>query len=739
MIKHDILKITLPFAAALSLSISLIAAQVAPEFPEDYNNALTGEVIFRKRDVQDQLLEKTLNQLNSIDYIFEELAQSVNNGAIKVADKKVVINHIIGIREFIAEISAQRGSATEKIAQLTQINQALMDHLHILVDNHLSIIPPFDAATIIKKSQEQTAPYGDLLLKLGSNAEALEKLIAKTRNAGKNSLNRFFTKTETFLKEKGILTAGKRLLCYVPLVAYAKYRNEIIQFISKANTVEKHEDAKNEGVPALNGFKIKSELIPLDLGLGALFTSMLKKDGKDLFNWLQEQGKKGYNKLKGESYDDPSPVKTSKLSFSDIVGYNQTKGQLSPILEYFNNKTMYDRTGTFVDRGYIFVGPFDMGKNLAHALAGEITKQFKAQNIAKKCGIRELHSSELIKKDIKDIIADTEQEAPYEPAIILIEDIDWLVSQANKDSLIWSNFAGAMSSALRGNKKQIFIIATSNRPELIDRTVKGQGRLGVIVQFDKPNKDERKEFITKELTKRSVRLNEFDTDKLAFLTEKCSYDTLTTIIKTACTIAGNRKEVINQQHIEFAIDSIVHNIIYNEPRRNDVQQRTLAEHYAGQALAHMLLKPASCLVKVTILPVATKLKDTFKHGKLITHEEDYAKEFRSDADLKKEVIIALAGIESVKAFGGTSSFAMVTDTKAYARALVRKIVFEDNFAELSKAAKQEKLKAVETMMSELTKEANTLVNSNQVKLETITRMLQTQRTVSYDELAELLK
>lgn len=751
MKKSNLLKLSVLAALAFSSSTALVAQ--ASSSTDD-----SSTFVFRKRDVQNQIVEKALLISQTIDRTFEELALAINNGAIKVADKKSASTHITKIREYIAQTIEQTNTDSEAIAQCIHINDALLTHLEGLLKSNVQVLLPFDLESVIKKTQDAKVDFSQLLERITAHESRIITLIEKNRNTGKSFLPSFFSSTETWLKEKGIWNAGKRILPYVPFVLYLKYRTQVSDTIKKtfapkpiiipAQEAKEGEDDKNQDnknnkpkiiIPSsfMDSLNIKLDTIPFDFGVTALFSAMLKKDYSDLCSWSNERCKQIYAKVKGENYEDPSPVKTSRLSFADLVGYTHAKDQINHLVEYFANKKMYDRAGTFPDRGYLFVGPLDIGKNLAHGLAGEITKQLRSQG--KKCGIRELHSSDLVKKDIKDIIADTEKEAPYEPAIILIDDISWLAEKSVGDKTTLSGLVSAMSSTLRGNKKQIIIIATSNNPASIDKTLNGSGRLGSTVYFDKPTAEERATFITKELTKRSVRIAEFDIDQLSFLTESCSYDVLTAIVKTAFAIAGSKKEITTQAHLEQAIDSIVHNIAYNDTRRNDEQETVLAQYFASQALAHILLKPRDQLVKVTILPLSTYNTHAIKHGALITHAADNAEEFITDEDLQKQITIALAGVKGIKALGSTPTMAMRVESATIARKLVKEIVFEGILGkDFGKAGQEEKLIAADKLVATLGQNAADILAGHTAKLKILAAELKEKRTLTYQEIMTII-
>lgn len=747
-------KLSVVAALACGLQGSLTAALPGESFDDSTTS------VSRKYDVQTQLIEKALNILRSIDLALEELALSTNNGSIKVADKKLVVAHITKIRDFVAQ-QLSKDTTIETLADCISANNFLIAHVDGLIESHLRVLPPFDGTEATSSAALASA---NLLAMITSHEEKMVEIWGKVRHTGKTVLPRFLTKAETWLKDSGVWNAGKRALPYIPLVLYINYRSKLESSLKKTFTgspkpaqldEQKHVPAnasaeeslakiatllqgQNAPKPSATGsLAFKLDTISLDLLTASYFGALINKDYKDFLSWSHEKGKHLYALLKGETYEDPSPVKKSKLKFSDIVGYAYAKEQINHLVGYFDNKNQYDRTGTFPDRGYLFVGPLDMGKDLAHALAGEITLKLQAQG--KKCGIRDLHSSELVKKDIKDIIEETEKESGEEPVILLINDLNWLTDKSEKDKGVLGSLATAMSKTLKGNKKKIFIVATTQDAAAIDKTLSGSGRLGSTVHFDKPTQAERAEFFAKELAKRGARKADFDVQNLAFLTDDCSYDALTAIVKAAFARATSQAAITTQAHIKQAIDAIIHKIAYNDTRRDAEQEVILAQCFAGQTLVHYLLEPRNELVKVTILPVASAQTHALSHGKLITHAVDNKQEFTTAKDLEHEAVIALAGVEAVKLLGNEPTIAMIQKADLIARTYAKRIVFQGaSEKDFDKKSRDEKLAQVSKLMNEFAQQAQALLTKHQNKLATIAAELKEKLTLDKQELMTIL-
>lgn len=469
-----------------------------------------------------------------------------------------------------------------------------------------------------------------------------------------------------------------------------------------------------------------------DVSAAMMIAPILKKDAEDIGNWSLKQFKKAYAFLKGEPYEDDSPIKKSKITFKEVIGFDHAKSELGKVVKYFTKKDDFDRAGASVERGYLLVGQVDAAKSLAQALAGEVTNIIKEKKKAAICGVYEIHASQLLDKKLKDIIKEAEEKSP---CILVIDQIDWLSSDKQVKPEIWSDLVTSMSSTLRSNKKEVFIIATAQNLRAIDKAVHEQGRLGVTIQLDSADLDARKTFIAKELTERVIDASQFDLELLAKQTEGCTLQELARVIKRAIAHAQEASETLNQKHIEISIDEVVHNIISTSV--SAVNKKMLAAHFAGKAFAHINLKPGQ-LNKVTIKTVAKGAK--LKSGAIIAYKPKNADLFMTQKDIENYCVIALAGAEAQKLIANTTSVALSAAAKKNVFDLVKKTLFEGiSEKELPRNLKEQKLAEVWQIIDGYTKLANQLVSINIDKIKAIAKELETRGTISADELDLLSK
>jgi cell division protease FtsH len=469
----------------------------------------------------------------------------------------------------------------------------------------------------------------------------------------------------------------------------------------------------------------------ITLTLAAVFGDKVKKDIKDLWGWSSKQVKRAYASLKGESFDDGSIAKESKVAFKDIIGQEHAKAQLTKVVNYFKDKESLDRSGALIGRGYLLVGALDSAKMLAQGVAKEITEQLKAQQKNKKCKIYEIHASDLVTKEFKSVFKEAEKVAP---CILLVNELDWLCAQDNVMAETWGEIVKTING-IATSKKEVFVIATAQSRFPIDKVLGSAERLGTVIISEMPTLEDRKAFFEKELQNRCINRSLFDIAHLAHETDKCTNTQLGCLVKRALALAYTEEETLKPQHLEQSINEVVHGIKTYEPTQSEKQK--LAAYYAGKALAHKLILPHNKLIKVTILPVDTQM-GTY-HGKLITYKEPTQEMLATETDIKDTCIVELAGIEAqrillqspVQASASTSIKKVVTDLK--------KIVFEGvDEIDFSQEQREKKKTLIEENLKALQSKARALLEANKDQLQRLARALEDKLVLTAQEIEDIL-
>ncbi|MBA3953691.1 AAA family ATPase [Candidatus Dependentiae bacterium] len=457
----------------------------------------------------------------------------------------------------------------------------------------------------------------------------------------------------------------------------------------------------------------------------AIFAPIIMKDAKELAGWASTQTMKSIAYLKGESFDTGSPVKSSRSTFNDVIGLSQAKAELGKIASYFKHKASLDRTGAAIERGYLLVGPVDAGKALAHALAGEITKELKAQGKTDKCGIYDIHASALLKKELGDVIKEADKATP---AIVVINELDWLTHQ-EIDAKVWGDIVTTMTGAIKNPKKPVIIIATAQDAQALTNALGSSAQLGVTITFGQPSDEDRAVFFTRELANYGVSKAEFNIAELARQTSGSSLTTLGAVVKHALNRAHIAQRTLTHDDIEQSINTLVYGISAQHRSPLALEKQVLAAHYAGKIVAHNTLDMPEQLVKATILPVTTKTG--IRQGALFTYAPDHRALTTTQQDKEKAVIIELAGLAAQEVLLGSVSHAVAQETKQKVFAQLKEIVFEGiNEQDMPKELKNTKLAQIWHLMEEYTQRAKNSLHENKEILEKVAKQLETEQTIS---------
>lgn len=729
-----------------------------------------------------ELLNRVENQLNTIDLSLEALALAINNNSIKLEDKKPFRAYIEKMRSFIDKIrkSELLDFNESNLEMLLEVNKTLLTHINTSINTGLKKLTIFDEQEILDQVKRKQYPATDpknLVLMLNEYDDQVKTLNKKFSVVGSSPLNIVVKAAEKSAKSWHLTTIAKRALPYAGLGIYwlalqdDKHITHLnIGFLSKlkklVGTLAKDEEriapvekseksdhkipvdsgetrkfkhvAHTDGLLGTPSFwfkhfvKIDEHKPIINIGIAALLAPTVKKDFTDLTKWGLTQGKKAYAFIKGDSFEDDSPIKKSKVTFDDIVGYDHAKKELAKIVNYFKTKDMYDLTGTQIDFSYLFVGPSDITKSLAQAVAGEVTKDLKAQKKKNICGIYEIHASKLIDKELKSIVEEAEKETP---CIVIINELDWLSTQKTIKPKVWGDVINTINKTLKNHKKQVCIIATAQNSDILSSIAPSS--FGVILNISKPTLIERQDFFKKELLNRCINISKFNLEILAQQTENCSYNQLSSIIKRSLALSRSQNETLNHQHLEQSINEIVHNIITKSESTDSVAKQILAANYAGKALAHILLQPQAKLIKVTTLPIVTK--KGIEHGGLITYNADLNSDYVTDKDIEKECLIQLAGIHAQKLLLGKVSAKISQEIKEHVSSKIDHIVFEGlDKNNLPAKLKEAKLQQSYDIFEKFNQTSSEFIREHQDELKNIFNNLESKAILTNQEITTIL-
>jgi cell division protease FtsH len=305
-------------------------------------------------------------------------------------------------------------------------------------------------------------------------------------------------------------------------------------------------------------------------------------------------------KSKAQLFDKETATKTS---FKDVAGLEGAKEEVQEIVDFLKKPQKYTDLGAKIPRGALLVGPPGTGKTLlARAVAGEAKVPFFS-----------LSGSDFVEmfvgvgaSRVRDLFKQAKEKAP---SIIFIDEIDAIGRARGKGGMQGGNDEreNTLNQLLTemdgfGTNNGVIVLAATNRADVLDRALVRPGRFDRQIHVDLPELHEREEIF-------NVHLKPLKTDKsidvefLARQTPGFSGADIANICNEAALIAArkNNKKIVKQDFLD-AVDRVIGGLEKKNKIISDHERKAIAYHEAGHAAVSWLVKYASPLIKVTIIP-----------------------------------------------------------------------------------------------------------------------------------------
>jgi len=237
--------------------------------------------------------------------------------------------------------------------------------------------------------------------------------------------------------------------------------------------------------------------------------------------------------------------------FKDIAGMNQLKQMLTQkVIFILKDKEKAAKYKLLPPNGMLFYGPPGCGKSFfAEKFAEETGFNFMLVK-ASDLGSIYVHGSQ---GKIADLFKKAEES---KPTIICFDEFDAFVP--NRSNTGAEHQAGEVNEFLSQlnncAQRGIFVIATSNRPDMIDPAVLRTGRIDKLVYIPMPDKEARSEMFKLHLSGRPCA--DIDSDRLADLTDGYIASDIAYIVNDAAMGAAFNDQPITQQLLEEVISTI---------------------------------------------------------------------------------------------------------------------------------------------------------------------------------------
>ena len=294
--------------------------------------------------------------------------------------------------------------------------------------------------------------------------------------------------------------------------------------------------------------------------------------------------------------------KKTGVTFKDVAGQDEAKESLTEIVDFLHYPEKYAKIGAKLPKGALLVGPPGTGKTLlAKAVAGEADVPFFS-----------LAGSDFVEmfvgvgaSRVRDLFKEATKQAP---CIIFIDEIDAIGKSRD------SKYGGGndereqtlnqLLAEMDGfdSSKGIFILAATNRPEVLDKALLRPGRLDRRITVDRPDKKGRIE--TLKVHSKDVLMDDtVDFDEIAMATSGLVGSDLANIINEAAIAAvKNGRNVVTQKDLLGAFDTVVAGKEKKERVLSKKEKQVVAYHEIGHALIRAIKNNSDPVQKITIIP-----------------------------------------------------------------------------------------------------------------------------------------
>ncbi|MCL2458485.1 MAG: ATP-dependent zinc metalloprotease FtsH [Desulfobulbus sp.] len=325
------------------------------------------------------------------------------------------------------------------------------------------------------------------------------------------------------------------------------------------------------------------------------------------------------------------------VTFADVAGIPEALAELEEIVTALKYPENFKKIGATIPRGILLQGPPGTGKTLlAKALAGEAGVPFYSFTgsdfVEMFVGVGASRVRDLFKEAKKN-----------SPCIVFIDEIDAVGARRSSSSSAGgqqerAQTLNALLSEMDGfdTEDTVVVLASTNRPDILDPALKRPGRFDRQVNILPPDLKGRKMILVVH-SRKVVHHPDIDFGELAKETPGFTGAELANLVNEAALLAArNVREQIVKEDFDKARDRILMGIERRGMVMSDQDRRLLAYHEAGHGILAKSLPHTDPLHKITIVPRGMALGQTQQVP--ISDHPAYSMEY-----LRSKIIVLMGG------------------------------------------------------------------------------------------------
>jgi cell division protease FtsH len=293
-------------------------------------------------------------------------------------------------------------------------------------------------------------------------------------------------------------------------------------------------------------------------------------------------------------------IRNTSMSFKDIGGYDSIKKELMQCSDLLLHHDKYAKYNVRVPKGLILEGPPGNGKTLlAKCFSGEINVGFIAVSGAqfqeKYVGVGASRIRELFQLAMKN-----------RPCIIFIDEIDALGRKRSNDDN--SNNAerdttlNELLVSLDGfkNTNGVFLLASTNRVDLLDSALTRPGRIDKSVFVGLPDTKTREAIVKIHIQGKPIDKT-VTVEQLVEMTQGCSGAQIENLLNEAMLLAlRDNREIMTHNDLEFILTRILVGWQSTEHTFTAETLYQISIHEMGHAVVGLFADKYRKLIKVSL-------------------------------------------------------------------------------------------------------------------------------------------
>jgi cell division protease FtsH len=313
----------------------------------------------------------------------------------------------------------------------------------------------------------------------------------------------------------------------------------------------------------------------------------------------------------------------NRVTFDDVAGVDEAKEDLTEIVDFLKDPAKFQRLGGKIPKGALMIGPPGTGKTLlGRAVAGEAGVPFFY-----------ISGSDFVEmfvgvgaSRVRDMFEQAKKNAP---CIIFIDEIDAVgrhrgagLGGGNDEREQTLNQLLVEMDGFDPNES-IIVIASTNRPDVLDPALLRPGRFDRQVVVPNPDVNGREKILRVHM--RNVPLSsDVDVRVIARGTPGFSGADLANLVNEAALMAARRnRRMVMQRDFEDAKDKVMMGAERKSMVMTNEEKKKTAYHEGGHALVVLSVPAADPMHKVTIIPRGLALGMVMQLPEGDRHSMDY--------------------------------------------------------------------------------------------------------------------